>query len=30
MDKFDLVIIGGGSGGIAATIKANQLKAKTA
>lgn len=30
MDKFDLIIIGGGSGGIAAAIRANQLQAKTA
>lgn len=30
MKKFDLVIIGGGSGGLAAAINANQLKAKTA
>lgn len=30
MKKFDLVIIGGGAGGFAAAIRANELKAKTA
>jgi len=30
VENFDLIIIGGGSGGIAAAIKANQLKIKTA
>lgn len=30
MQKFDLIIIGGGAGAFAAAIKANELKAKTA
>jgi len=30
MEKFDLIIIGGGAGAFAAAIKANELKAKTA
>jgi mercuric reductase len=30
MDKFDLIIIGGGAGAFAAAIKANELGAKTA
>lgn len=29
MDKYDLIIIGGGAGAFAAAIKANELKAKT-
>lgn len=29
MDKFDLIIIGGGAGAFASAIKANELKAKT-
>jgi len=29
MEKFDLIIIGGGAGAFAAAIKANELKAKT-
>lgn len=29
MNKFDLIIIGGGAGGFAAAIKANELGAKT-
>ncbi len=29
MNKFDLIIIGGGAGGVAAAIKANELEAKT-
>ncbi len=29
MEKFDLIIIGGGAGGFAAAIRANELKAKT-
>jgi len=30
MKIFDLIIVGGGSGGIAAAIKANELRVKTA
>ncbi len=30
MEKFDLIIIGGGAGAFAAAIRANELKAKTA
>ena len=30
MNKFDLIIIGGGAGAFAAAIRANELKAKTA
>ncbi len=29
MEKFDLIIIGGGAGGFAAAIRANELRAKT-
>ncbi|MBI2100159.1 MAG: FAD-binding protein, partial [Candidatus Vogelbacteria bacterium] len=30
MQKFDLIIIGGGAGAFAAAIRTNELKAKTA